>query len=177
MFEGGVFNLTKAFPVYCLLSLISLAPAFLLHEFAHKFVAKYYGCWAEFRADPAGLRFGLILAAFLGIVFMAPGAVMVAGNATRNQFGKIAVAGPITNMALWTLGYAAWIVLGGFVGSIDVIIGYWLWGNAILCAFNMLPFGPLDGKKIKTWSEPIFYTCLSVAVALVYITHTKIAIF
>jgi len=176
MFQGGVFNLSDDFPAYCLLSLISLAPAFLLHEFAHKFVAKYYGCWAEFRADPAGLRFGLILAAFLGIVFMAPGAVMVAGNATRNQFGKIAVAGPITNMALWSLGYAVWLVLGGFVGQIDLIIGYWLWGNAILCAFNMLPFGPLDGKKIKTWSEPIFYICLSVAIALVYITHTKIAI-
>ena len=170
MFEGGVFYLSSYFPVYCLLSLISLAPAFLLHEFAPKFVAKSYGCWAEFRAAPGGLRFGLILAAFLGIVFMAPGAVMVAGNATRNQFGKIAVAGPITNMVLWALGYGAWIVLGGIVGLIDVVIGYWLWGNAILCAFNMLPFGPLDGKKIKTWSEPIFYTCLSVAVAMVYIT-------
>ncbi len=170
MFDGGVFSLSSLFPVYCLLSLISLAPAFILHEFAHKFVAKYYGCWAEFRADPGGLRFGLILAAFLGIVFMAPGAVMVAGNATRNQFGKIAVAGPITNMALWALGYTAWFVLGGFVGLIDVVIGYWLLGNALLCAFNMLPFGPLDGKKIKTWSEPIFYICLSVAIAMVYIT-------
>ena len=170
MFDGGVFSLSSSFPVYCLLSLISIAPAFILHEFAHKFVAKYYGCWAEFRADPGGLRFGLILAAFLGIVFMAPGAVMVAGNATRSQFGKIAVAGPITNMALWALAYGVWIALGGFVGLIDVILRYWLWGNAILCAFNMLPFGPLDGKKIKTWSEPIFYTCLSIAVAMVYVT-------
>ncbi len=171
MFDGGVLDgVSSKFLEYCLLSLISLAPAFILHEFAHKFVAKYYGCWAEFRADPGGLRFGLILAAFLGIVFMAPGAVMVAGNATRNQFGKIAVAGPVTNMALWALGYSAWLVLGGFVGLIDVVIVYWLWGNAILCAFNMLPFGPLDGKKIKTWSEPIFYTCLSVAIAMVYIT-------
>ncbi len=177
MFEGGIWNLSPAFPAYCLLSLISLAPAFLLHEFAHKFVAKYYGCWAEFRADPGGLRFGLILAAVIGIVFMAPGAVMVAGNATRSQFGKIAVAGPVTNMALWVIGYGAWLVLGGIFPLIDIVIGYWLWGNAILCAFNMLPFGPLDGRKIKAWSEPIFFTCLSIAAALVYITQTKIAIF
>ena len=175
MFEGGVFNLSARFPVHCLVSLISLAPAFLLHEFAHKFVAKYYGCWAEFRADPAGLRFGLILAAFLGIVFMAPGAVMVAGNATRNQFGKIAVAGPVTNMALWILGYGAWIVLGG-VDGLNILIYFWLWGNSILCAFNMLPFGPLDGKKIRTWSEPIFYTCISIAVAMVYVTITSISV-
>ncbi|MBI87563.1 MAG: hypothetical protein CMB67_00830 [Euryarchaeota archaeon] len=176
MFEGGIWGLSPAFPAYCLLSLLSLAPAFLLHEFAHKFVAKYYGCWAEFRADPGGLRFGLILAAIIGIVFMAPGAVMVAGNATRSQFGKIAVAGPVTNMALWGAGYGTWIILGGIFPLFDVVIRYWLWGNAILCAFNMLPFGPLDGRKIKTWSEPIFYTCLSVAAALVYITY-KNAIF
>jgi len=175
MFEGGIWNLSTAFPAYCLLSLISIAPAFLLHEFAHKFVARYYGCWAEFRADPGGLRFGLILAAVLGIVFMAPGAVMVAGNATRNQFGKIAVAGPITNMTLWAMGYSLWIVFGGLITPIDFVIRFWLWGNAFLCAFNMLPFGPLDGRKIKTWSEPVFYSCLSIAVALVYVTLTQVS--
>ena len=177
MFDRGLLNgLSSNFPAYCLLSLISLAPAFLLHEFAHKFVAKYYGCWAEFRADPSGLRFGLIFSAITGWVFMAPGAVMVVGNATRNQFGKIAVAGPITNMALWAMGYGAWLLLGGFVGLIDLVIGYWLWGNSLLCAFNMLPFGPLDGKKIQTWSEPIFYTCLSVAIAMIYVTWTTVVI-
>ena len=139
-------------------------------------MARYYGCWAEFRADRGGLRFGLILAAILGVVFMAPGAVMVAGNATRDQFGKIAVAGPVTNMLLWTAGFFAWLILGGLFSPIDVVIGYWLWGNSFLCAFNMLPFGPLDGRKIKTWSEPIFYTCLSVAVAMVYVTWTSTSI-
>ena len=151
--------------------MVSIAPAFLLHEFAHKFVARYYGCWAEFRADPGGLRFGLILAAILGIVFMAPGAVLVAGNASRSQFGKIAVAGPVSNMALWAIGYFCWLILGplGF-DPLDMILHYWLWGNSILCAFNMIPLGPLDGRKIKSWSEPIFYLCVSIAVTLVYIT-------
>ena len=158
-------------PIYCLFALVSLAPAFLLHEFAHKFVARYYGCWAEFRADPGGLRFGLILAAILGIVFMAPGAVIVAGNASRGQFGKIAVAGPVTNMVLWAIGYFCWLILGPLgISPLDSILHYWLWGNSILCAFNMIPFGPLDGRKIKSWSEPIFYLCVSIAITLVYIT-------
>ena len=39
--------------------LIAVGPAFLLHEIGHKIVAKRHGCWAEFRADPKGLRFGV----------------------------------------------------------------------------------------------------------------------
>ena len=34
--------------------LFAVGPAFLLHEIGHKIVAKYYGCWAEFRSDPQG---------------------------------------------------------------------------------------------------------------------------
>jgi hypothetical protein len=34
----------------------------------------------------------------------------------------------------------------------------------------MLPFGPLDGKKIKTWSEPVFWTFLSIFILIVYVT-------
>ncbi len=36
--------------------ILAIAPAFVLHEIGHKIVAKYYGCWAEFRADPQGLQ-------------------------------------------------------------------------------------------------------------------------
>ena len=43
--------------------------------------------------------------------------------------------------------------------------------------FNMIPFGPLDGKKIKTWSEPIFYTCLSITVGIAYYTMTNFSLF
>ena len=173
MFNGGIFGISATIPLsLCMFALVSLGPAFLLHEFAHKFVARYYGCWAEFRADPGGLRFGIILAAVVGIVFMAPGAVVVAGNATRSQFGKIAVAGPVSNMVLWVIGYLNWIILE----MLGIESGILIWtlitgfGNSILCAFNMLPFGPLDGKKIKSWSEPIFYLCVSIAVTLIYIT-------
>ena len=69
--------------------LIAVGPAFVLHEIGHKVVAKKNGCWAEFRADPKGLQFGMVLAFFLGILFMAPGAVMVAGLVTRRQNGHI----------------------------------------------------------------------------------------
>jgi Zn-dependent protease len=149
---------------------IALTPAFLLHEIAHKIVARNYGCWAEFRANPAGLRFGVIFAAITGLVFMAPGAVMVAGRTTKSQFGRIALAGPVTNLFLWCFGIFIAFLIGGFNSHLDQIIKTWLWGNSILAAFNMLPFGPLDGKKIKIWSENTFYVWLTICIAAIWIT-------
>ena len=81
---------------------------------------------------------------------------------------KLSSEFPISRFDQWH----AWLVTGHLVGWLTIVFRCWLTGNAILCAFNLIPFGPLDGKKIKSWSEPIFYTCLSVAIAMVYITFT-----
>ena len=115
---------------------------------------------------------------------MAPGAVMVAGLVTRRQNGHIAVAGPLTNLGLFLIGIPLWVLILGLTGAFDnstfnsgmmistyLIDGsivwqsmlvdagvWWLSANLILGLFNMIPFGPLDGLKVKDWSEPAFYT-------------------
>ena len=171
MFSGGILGALSdpsAFLVYGVLALITFTPGFLIHEIAHKIQARKYGCWAEFRASPSGLRFGVLLAAILGIVFMAPGAVMVAGNTTREQFGKVALAGPVSNVVLWCIGLASAVAIGGAGGIADDVIYYWMWANGILGALNMLPFGPLDGKKIKTWSDVVFWIWLTITFSMVW---------
>jgi len=170
----GALSNTTLFFVGGILYAIAIAPAFLVHETAHKVVARKYGCWAEFRASPGGLRFGIFIAALTGIVFMAPGAVMVAGNTSRSQFGKIALAGPVSNVALWVLGLCA-ILLGGAESVLgELILVPWLWGNAVLGLFNMLPFGPLDGKKIRTWSIPVFWIWFIICASLVWFNLTQL---
>ncbi len=175
VFNGGVLGgmlssgptLLFTIPIFFILGLIAFGPAFIVHELAHKFVAKYYGCWAEFRADPGGLRTGVLIAFFIGFLFMAPGAVMVAGNVNRRQNGMIALAGPLSNLVLWGIGLPFYALFAGdpYIG---LVTGLWLSANAILGAFNMLPFGPLDGRKIKNWSEPVFWTFLTIFITLVY---------
>ena len=168
---GGMLSLGSALfitvPIFFILGLVAFGPAFIIHELAHKFVAKYYGCWAEFRADPGGLRTGVLIAFFIGFLFMAPGAVMVAGNVNRRQNGMIALAGPLSNLVLWGIGLPFYALFAGdpYIG---LVTGLWLSANAILGAFNMLPFGPLDGRKIKNWSEPVFWTFLTIFIALAY---------
>lgn len=171
MGTGGLFGAVsniQAFVISGLIYFVALSPAFVLHELAHKFSARSYGCWAEFRASPGGLRFGVILAALTGIVFMAPGAVMVVGSTTKSQFGKIALAGPVTNILLWLIGLVAVFVGLGEVPILNAILTPWMWGNAFLGAFNMLPFGPLDGRKIKTWSDGIFWVWMIITLSLIW---------
>ena len=179
-FNTWILTLLLSMPVM----LLAVGPAFLLHEIGHKIVAKKNGCWAEFRADPKGLQFGVILAFLLGFLFMAPGAVMVAGLVTRRQNGHIAVAGPLTNLGLFIIGIPLWTLVLGLSGAFDatnlpqlstganaylsggsivwqaMLIDagvWWLSANLILGLFNMIPWGPLDGAKVKDWSEPAFY--------------------
>ena len=100
---------------------------------------------------------------------MAPGAVMVAGRVSKKENGIIALAGPISNIVLFAIGFFGGSFIIGFTSSTLVaqFVGFWLWGNAILGAFNMLPFGPLDGRKVKDWSEPIFWLFITVTFSLV----------
>ncbi len=181
-----ILGLLVAMPVM----LLAVGPAFLLHEIGHKIVAKKNGCWAEFRADPSGLRFGIFLAFFLGFLFMSPGAVMVAGVVTRRQNGHIAVAGPLVNFGLFIIGIPMWGIIlglsgvydGGFISNTGVyLVGgslvwqqmlidagvFWLGANLVLGLFNMIPWGPLDGAKVKDWNDNAFYAVISIFLLLV----------
>ncbi len=181
-FSGWVTMLLLSMPVM----FIAIGPAFLFHEIGHKLVAKKNGCWAEFRADPKGLQFGIALSFILGILFMAPGAVMVAGLVTRRQNGHIAVAGPLTNLALFLIGVPLWGIVLGLTGAFETLppsnslfgrtylldgqliwqamlvdVGvFWLGANLVLGLFNMIPWGPLDGLKVKDWNEQAFLVVL-----------------
>ncbi len=74
--------------------------AFLVHELAHKFLAQYYGSWAEFRAQISGLLITAISALpIMPFKFIAPGAVMV-GLSDGNKFGRVALIGPLTNLVM-----------------------------------------------------------------------------
>ena len=205
MWVGGLGTLLSSDPTSWLIRLLlampvmllAVGPAFLLHEIGHKIIAKKNGCWAEFRADPSGLRFGVFLAFFLGFLFMAPGAVMVAGVVTRRQNGHIAVAGPLVNFGLFLIGIPVWGLLLGLTGAFDATLliergeylvdgaliwqqmlidaaEFWIMANLVLGLFNMIPWGPLDGAKVKDWNENVFYGVISIFILLVVTWYTQV---
>lgn len=129
--------------------LLIFTSAFLIHELAHKFLAQYYGSWAEFRFHIYGLIITAISALpFFPFKFIAPGAVVI-GSTNRDQFGKIALIGPLTNIIM---GFSFLLVIHLFsINNIYLSIGASF--NAWIALFNLLPFGVLDGQKIFDWSK------------------------
>ena len=144
-----------------LLSMATVGVGFLLHELAHKVVAVQFGQIAAFRAD-YGMLALCIGAALANFLFAAPGAVYHRGRITERQNGLVAIAGPLTNVLLAAV-FLPFVFLGGFLGSVGefgVLI------NAVLAAFNMIPFGPLDGRKVKDWNLAVFGVTLVGTVGL-----------
>lgn len=130
---------------------LSVGVAFMLHELAHKVTAIRFGQLAEFRADYR--MFGVaIVGALAGFIFAAPGAVHHVGRITDRENGLIALAGPATNVALVGV-FAPLLLFDGIVYSVGA---FGVFVNAFLAAFNLIPFGPLDGRTVYEWHPGAF---------------------
>jgi len=155
------------------LSIVTVGIGFMLHELAHKVVAIRFGKIAEFRAD-YGMLFVAVMGAMVGFLFFAPGAVYHQGKSTRRQNALIALAGPVTNLALAALFAPIFLLAGGFLGTVGQ---YGLVINLFLAAFNMIPFGPLDGKTVAGWSKAVFAAVFVPSVALAAWAFLNVGLF
>ena len=134
------------------LSMLTAGVGFLFHELAHKLVSQRFGQVAGFRAD-YGMLFLAVASAFAGFLFAAPGAVYHRGRITKRQNGLIALAGPVMNLVLAVCFAALALFTMGFLEAIGTFgVGI----NLLLAGFNMLPFGPLDGRTVLSWSVTVF---------------------
>jgi Zn-dependent protease len=173
---------------------IGVGTGFLLHELAHKFTAQRYGYIAEFKLSMNGL-FLTIISAVIGFLFAAPGAVVISGRAydpgapyeygtgkmdddeywdklTNRKVNKpelyISIAGVITNLLLAALFLL--LLRGQFFSDPLLIraIFYGLYINIVLAAFNMIPFGPLDGAKVLR-ANPLIWAAIGLPVIFAWL--------
>ncbi len=155
-FTGGINGITSPnFPIFLGISLLSVGTAFLFHELAHRKLARDYGCWAEFRMWRMGLIMALGMSLF-GFVFAAPGAVMIRGHVSKEENGKISAAGPATNGFVGIGFLAGSLVLSSLSlplsSFFSFVLAFVAFVNLFIGGFNLLPLGPLDGRKIFSWS-------------------------
>lgn len=157
--------LTGIRPVHVLSAFLAVVTGFVLHELAHKVLAQRYGHWAEFRAQFGGLGFTVLIAALTQFLFAAPGAVLIQGRVTPRENGLISLVGPGMNFLIAGITYPlAWRT--DTEASATIIFQGIATVNAVLCLFNLLPLGPLDGRKVLRWSKGAYAVALALAVAL-----------
>jgi Zn-dependent protease len=141
--------------------------AFVAHEMAHKVAAQRRGYWAEFRFSVVGLLVSLFTAV-IGFLFAAPGATMIGGATDPDDMGRISLAGPATNFVFSLVFLGGALVAGTFSAGalLSVILLFLAYINAWFAAFNMIPFGPLDGAKVFRWSHGVWVASFLVFAAL-----------
>ena len=132
-------------------AIMATAPAVILHELGHKFVALGFGLNAVFYAFYRN-TFTLVLGALtivskltgFGFMFFVPGFVSISGAGTHLQFALTAFAGPFVNLVLW-LG--AWLLLKNktYRKKHFLLLILTQRINMFLFIFNMLPIPGFDG--------------------------------
>jgi Zn-dependent protease len=151
-------------------ALVAYTLAFLLHEIAHKLMAQRLGYWAEFRVNQQGLLF-TFLSFLTPFKIIAPGAVMIQGYMNPNDYGKISIAGPATNIALGIINTMAYLMSQNrfiyIMGYIGMIV------NSSLALFNLIPFGNFDGLKILRWNRRIWVIAVIAALLIYALTNVR----
>lgn len=141
---------------------------FLLHELGHKVLAQRYGIKAEFQAFDFMLLLAIAMS-FFGFVFAAPGAVVLLSRVRKDQYGKISVIGPVINLALAIAFLVVVLFEPGKILTAIALYGFII--NSWLALFNMIPFGPLDGRKVWVWNKAVYVAVLAVAIGFMIVQH------
>ena len=155
--------------------------AFLFHELGHRQVAKHFKLQTKFRLLTFGMYltiisiiFGLMTLFNLSPPFPTlalPGAVVVLGlEKVSRKTGLCKAAGPSINLI-----YGAILILTSFIIPNSLFpLNYFLCIaanlNFMLGAFNMLPFGILDGQNIWKWNKRVYLSLMGSLAILLTIT-------
>lgn len=138
-------------------AIIVTAPAVILHEFGHKFIAMAFGMNATFHAAYTWLLIAVILKLFNSrFLFIVPAYVswsctntlcLARINSLPIIPGLIAFAGPGINLLIWL---SSWYVYKNFKlkTNIHQILVLTSKINMFLFIFNMLPIPGFDGFHI-----------------------------
>ncbi len=134
-----------------------VAPAIILHELGHKFVALMFGMHATFNAALGWLLVGVALKLLsFGFIFFVPAYVSITGTGTPLDFSLISFAGPAVNLVLW-LGSWAVLKWGKLSRNQGIFIHLTKQVNMFLFIFNMLPIPGFDGYKVYSGLIQTFF--------------------
>lgn len=155
LLQGGLDGL-----IAFLLLAAALVLAIGLHEYAHALAADLQGdrlprAMGRLTLNPIKHLdpLGTVLIFIAGFGWGKPVEFRPEALASR-RFGAaaVAIAGPLMNVVLGLVGALAYRVysLGPYVEFLEMFLRSFIFINAVLAVFNLLPVPPLDGSRLLT---------------------------
>ena len=86
------------------------------------------------------------------------------GLSDRSKFGRVALVGPLTNLAM---GFS-FLFLSLFFSSYSPYFVVGASFNGWITLFNLIPFGVLDGQKIFEWNKLIWIITMATCFGIIY---------
>lgn len=162
-----MFNLTTDELICRVLTLII---AFTVHEFAHAWVADYFGDYTARAQGRLSLNplvhldfFGSLLLIIAGFGWARAVPINPDLLKQRSRFGVlwVSLAGPFSNLLMAAiaglplrLGLVSPTFATGAIPTFGEFLYVFCYLNVILAVFNLIPLPPLDGEKIWTTFLP-----------------------
>lgn len=153
----GIIQYLNSEPTLFVALLICLTFSLCFHEYAHGVVAFYYGDDTAYKAGRLTLNpiahldpIGSMMILFIGIGYAKPVPVNAYKlNNPRSDLIKVAAAGPISNLILTFIGILLMhIIIPSQSDIVYTFLQIFIYINAALAVFNLLPVYPLDGGQI-----------------------------
>ncbi len=153
-------------PSFFLFSVLTVGIAFIGHELSHRFVARRLGFHSEYMMWKQGLLMALLFAFISNgrFIFAAPGAVVFGSywaskKPSLHDIGRIGIAGVVFNITLLYIFTASYLLTGISILAFAGLINGWF------AMFNLIPFGPLDGRKVMKWNMKFWLAAFVLAIA------------
>ena len=154
VFLGAAFLITKKieFDVgNIMLYLLIAGLATILHDLTHRYAAYRYKATTEYQFWLLGTVIMFVTAFLFGLAYGAPGRTLIKDS---NKLGVkeqaiVALSGPVMSFAV-TLAFFLLVPIGGWFKVIG-LLGVSM--NLLSAVYGLMPFDPMDGKKVYGWKK------------------------
>jgi Zn-dependent protease len=121
--------------------------AVVAHDIGHRVVASRYHLKTEYQFWGYGTILMLLTSWLFGAVFAQPARTIIEGEDKRGLALSF-FTGPLISIIL-AFAFLVLLPLGGTLGTIG-ILGFTM--NLVSGLYMLMPFYPMDGKKVMEWS-------------------------
>ena len=137
----------------------------ILHDLAHKVVARRCGCTTEYQFWGLGAVTMFLTAWIFGSIFAKPSRTVIQSKTaqTTEESARIMIAGPLVSLTIAIL--SLFLIPFGELFQLAGSMGFSL--NMLACVYALIPVIPMDGKKIYDWNKRI-WAAIFIPMLIVY---------